>query len=74
MNLLNDKDGKQSSMRLAMLAWAGAVLVAWLWTSYTQNQLVDIPQSVLTIVGVFVSGKVVQRFGENKIDNSVKPL
>jgi hypothetical protein len=69
MNITRDRNGKQSSTRITMLVWSGVVLLAWLWASYTSNELKEIPQSVVYILGILVAGKGVQSFSENKSDN-----
>lgn len=55
---------KLSATRLAMLTWALGVLVAWIVASLSANTLVPIPESVVTILGVVLGGKAIQRFGE----------
>ncbi len=65
LNILNEKTGKKSAMRVAMLGWAAGILILWGWTSFASNELQAIPESVTTLFGILVTGKVVQRYSEN---------
>lgn len=53
-----------SATRLVLFLWAVGVLVIWGYASIKSATLQDIPQSVVTILGLVMGGKVVQRFGE----------
>jgi hypothetical protein len=66
LQFLEDTSGGFSAMRLAMLAWIAGLLVIWCFISYKEAKLQPIPESLTTIIGILVSGKVVQRFGENQ--------
>jgi len=59
-------DKKPSAMRTALLFWAVGVFAAWAAASYNAAKLVDIPQTVVTVLGLLTGGKAVQRFGETK--------
>ncbi|MEX0272311.1 hypothetical protein AB3R30_24660 [Leptolyngbyaceae cyanobacterium UHCC 1019] len=62
---LQDPNGEFSSTRLAFLAWIFAVLVGWgVDTVKHDYKLAEIPESVQVLVGVLMTGKVAQRFGE----------
>lgn len=65
---LEDKGGdhKLSATRLAMLLWALSVLAVWMYASVQAKALASIPQSVVTILGIVLGGKAIQRFGENQ--------
>jgi len=71
MSILNNKHGKTSSMRTAMLLWTVAILVGWVWVSYVRSELQAIPESVIGLLGLLISGKVVQSFGEKDATNVV---
>jgi hypothetical protein len=61
---LQNDNGGWSATRLAMLLWVVGVLVIWAYRSIQAGQVQGIPQSVVTIIGILVTGKVVQRIGE----------
>ncbi len=69
---LEDNSGGYSATRLILLVWAGGVLAIWIHTSLRNCQLAAVPDSITTILGVLMGGKVVQRFGE-KADAPVLP-
>jgi hypothetical protein len=62
---LEDAEGGFSATRLGFLAWLFGVLVAWVAASVSHRALQPIPESVAAILGILMTGKVVQRFGEN---------
>ncbi len=62
---LEDNAGGFSSTRLAFLLWTIGVLVVWISSSWG-GELAKIDSSITTILGILMSGKVVQRFGENQ--------
>lgn len=62
MSISKDKNGKQSSVRVTMLVWFSVVLASWLWVSYSNNELQEIPQSVVYILGILILGKSAQSF------------
>ena len=68
MNLrqfLQDKKTKEfSATRLAFLLWSVGVLAVWAYASISMMQLQAVPESVVTILGLLVTGKVVQRYAE----------
>jgi len=55
-----------SASRLLLLLWGVGVLIVWAITSLTTTPrvLAAIPESVVTVLGIVVGGKTVQRFGE----------
>jgi xanthosine utilization system XapX-like protein len=61
---LSERTGKLSASRLLLLLWGVGVLVVWVINSLLTRQLQAIPESVVTILGILVGGKTVQRFGE----------
>ena len=62
---LEDKKTREfSATRLAFLLWVVGVLAVWVYASIYQKQLQPVPESGVTILGLLVSGKVVQRFAE----------
>ncbi|WP_237152403.1 hypothetical protein [Oryzibacter oryziterrae] len=67
LEFFKDNDGTYSAMRLALLLWVAGVLLAWIYMSIQSKVLCDIPQNVMTIIGMLTTGKVVQKFGETKL-------
>ncbi|MDD2816288.1 MAG: hypothetical protein PHP00_11230 [Thiotrichaceae bacterium] len=61
---LQDDSGNLSSMRLAFLLWVVGVLTIWGVASLKTGELKVIPDSVTTIIGLLMGGKVMQKFGE----------
>jgi hypothetical protein len=61
---VQETDGSYSATRLGFLAWVLGVLGAWLAASLAKQSLQPVPESVAAILGVLMTGKVVQRFGE----------
>jgi hypothetical protein len=61
---IKDKDGKASSSRLLILIWGLGVFGIWAVASFKSATLQSIPESVITILGILVGGKTIQRFGE----------
>jgi hypothetical protein len=55
---------KLSATRLALLLWSVGVVGIWGFVSWRTNTLQTIPESVVTIFGLLLGGKAVQRFGE----------
>lgn len=72
---LEDPDGKSSATRLAFLLWAIGVLVVWVVTSVTSTpmQLAKIDNSVITLLAILMTGKVVQMFPEQQFRRNANP-
>lgn len=64
LSFLEDNSGGFSATRLAFLLWAIGVLAVWIWCSFKNCELQPIDESVRWILGILMTGKVVQRFGE----------
>ena len=60
-----DGEGRLSATRLGFLLWVVGVLVVWISNSLSHGALQAVPESVTAILGVLMTGKVVQSFGEN---------
>jgi len=63
-NFLQEDNGNFSATRLAFLLWIIGALVAWIITSLKSGNLQAIPESVAAIIGILMTGKVAQKFGE----------
>ena len=62
---LEDKGNQNlSATRLVLFIWATGVLVVWAVVSIVAKSIQAIPESVITVLGLALGGKAVQRFGE----------
>ena len=66
LEFFQDNSGGLSSSRLILIAWAFGILVPWIYLSVKSAALQPVPESVITMFGVAVAGKTVQRFGEKE--------
>jgi len=57
--------GKLSATRLLLFVWTIGVFVVWAVASWKSVLLQPVPDSVVTIFGLFLGAKAVQRFGED---------
>ena len=64
LEFLQEDDGSFSATRLAFLLWVVGVLVVWVFESIRLNALQSLSGDVTTIIGILMTGKVVQKFGE----------
>lgn len=66
-SFIQEKNGKFSSSRLLLLVWGVGVLIVWGYSTFKNGgSLQAIPESVVTVVGIFAGSKVIQRFGESE--------
>lgn len=73
-SFLEDNSGGFSATRLAFLLWALGVLAVWIYSSIRNNTCAQgIDNSVTIILGVLMTGKVVQRFGEQPDSTGSNP-
>jgi hypothetical protein len=61
---LDKGTGDLSATRLVLFIWATGVLVVWAVVSIVAKDIQTIPESVITVLGLALGGKAVQRFGE----------
>jgi hypothetical protein len=64
LQFLQDGTGAFSATRLGFLLWIIGAFVVWVINSLTRGKLAVIDQSVITIIAILMSGKVVQSFSE----------
>lgn len=69
---LQEDNGAFSSSRLAFLLWVIGVLLVWMMVSFKSGSLQEIPETVATIIGILMTGKVVQKFGEKPVANNTQ--
>jgi hypothetical protein len=65
LQFLQDGTGAYSATRLGFLLWLCGVLVVWIVDSVRNGSLAPIDNSVVVVLGILMSGKVVQNFSEN---------
>lgn len=65
-DFFSDNSGGMSSMRLIMAVWFLGALVLWMIVSFQKAEIQPMPESIITLLGIVLSGKVVQRFGEKQ--------
>ena len=67
-NFLQDNRGNNSSMRLGFILWVVGVLVSWVSVVVATGKLPAIPESVVGVLALFLTGKVAQtHVEENKM-------
>jgi hypothetical protein len=64
LEFFQENDGSLSATRLGFLLWVFGVFVIWAFASWSKMQLQPIDSSVITVIGILMTGKVVQKFGE----------
>lgn len=64
ISMLSDGSDGISTMRVLLTLWTLGVMAAWLMAALGTHTIPDIPSGVLTLTGMLVGGKVIQRFGE----------
>lgn len=64
LEFFQEKSGCLSCTRLGFLVWTVGTLVVWGACCFKTGTLLEIPSSVQVILGILMSGKVVQKFGE----------
>ena len=70
LEFLQEDNGGLSANRLAFLLWIVGVLVVWVITSIKSGSLQVIPESVAVIIGILMTGKVAQKFGEKALEQA----
>ncbi|HWX20691.1 MAG TPA: hypothetical protein VN578_12400 [Candidatus Binatia bacterium] len=64
LEFVQEDNGGFSATRLAFLLWTAGVLAVWIISSLAERTLAHVDPSVTTIIGILMTGKVVQKFGE----------
>lgn len=75
LEFFQEDNGGYSATRLGFLLWVIGALVVWIITSLTSEprQLARVDPSVVTIVGILMTGKVAQKFGEKPDPAALPP-
>lgn len=64
LEFVEENNGSLSATRLAFLLWVIGVLVVWIVDSLRSGTPQSVTGDVATIIGILMTGKVVQKFGE----------
>lgn len=64
IEILQDNSGGASSTRVILLVCFIGVVAVWAGLSIKAGSMQPIPDGITTILGIVMSGKVIQRFGE----------
>ena len=64
-SLVQEKQGKVSTSRVLLLLWGVGLFLVWAFVSIINRNIAEIPESVVTVIGILSGSKVLQRFGEN---------
>lgn len=62
--MVQDHEGNTSSMRVITLAWTLIPLFAWAYVVVSTSTLPSIPESILGVIGLVLTGKVAQKHVE----------
>lgn len=75
MEFFQEDNGGFSATRLGFLLWVVGALVVWIITSLTSEprQLAKVDSSVVTVIGILMTGKVAQKYGEKPDPSSNAP-
>jgi len=69
LQFFEESPGMLSSNRAMFMLSSTAVISTWMINSLAKMELQSIPESVIILIGTFMAGKVIQKFGESKNGN-----
>lgn len=61
---LQEDDGGFSSMRLVTVCWLIGPLALWTWLGIKNGTMAEIPETVIVVLGMVLTGKVTQKVAE----------
>jgi len=70
LEFVEEDNGGLSATRLAFLLWTIGVFIVWIIDSLRQGTLQVVTGDIATIIGILMTGKVVQKFGEKPPDET----
>lgn len=62
----SDNDGSMSASRLILIMYATVIIGAWSYISIKSTTLTPVPESVITMLGLAIGGKIIQKPFESK--------
>lgn len=68
--MLSDDTGRVSSFRVCFVTWMLGVFLMVAWLTYVDGKFPEVPQSIVTLCGIAIAGKVGQSYTENKEGSS----
>lgn len=74
--IFKENNGQLSSTRVLLLAWGFTTLIMWVIMSWVHQTIMPIPETNVYLMLGFISGKVVQKYGESAVaalTNAVAP-
>ena len=60
-DLIKESRGDFSSMRLICVIGVGLILMVWVTMCFKTGQVLDFPWGCVSVIGIFVTGKVLQK-------------
>lgn len=66
-----DDSDRFSATRLAFLAWIFGALIIWGAGSINDKKMQPVPDSIQVLIGILMTGKVAQKFGEERSSNTL---
>ena len=64
-HIMDDPKGKVSATRVVFVIWGLGVLAVWILISIVEMKMQVLDNSIIYVLGIFMTGKVGQRFAEN---------
>lgn len=71
--LFMESNDKISSTRVGFLLWVVVVLAVWAYVSIRTMSMPAIPESVIVLLGILMTGKVTQKFAEKPKETPPAP-
>jgi len=63
-----EDNGNYSSMRTQFNLWSFGLFAVWVYLSVLKSEMAQIDPTTLGVLGLFITGKFVQKFGEQKVE------
>ena len=64
LQIFEEANGRLSSTRIAFVLWSLIILGVWTVLSLRNGQMQAFDMSIVSMLGIMLTGKVVQKFGE----------
>ena len=64
-NIFQEENGKNSATRVVFVLWGLGVLFVWTIVSIGQQNLQNLDQSIIYVLGILMTGKVGQKYFED---------
>ena len=71
---IKEKNGKVSAIRIGFLFSLFVTMLTWAWINFNKKtEFVPLPENIVTLVVGLAGAKVVQRYGEKKVEPPTLP-